>query len=77
MALIDCGRDAGTAMLALRLGWRHLHLQGTPDIVARVAAMASACGTRFHAGLPQALDLAAAWPVDEALEAWLAAHRPN
>lgn len=77
LALLDCGKDAGTAMLALRLGWRHLHLRGEPDIVARVAAMAAASGAQFHAGLPPALDLAAAWPVDEALEAWLTAHGPN
>jgi len=76
-AILDCGQDAGTAMLALRLGWSEIHLRGDPDRVGRIAAMTMAAGARFHACLPPALDLASAWPVDEALDRWLAAHGSN
>ena len=51
-ALIDCGPDAGYAMLALRLGWRDIHLKGEPSIVARIADMTKACGGTFHHELP-------------------------
>ncbi len=51
-ALIDCGGDAGYAMLALRLGWRDIHLNGEPSIVARIADMTRACGGTFHHELP-------------------------
>lgn len=76
-AVIDCGGDAGTAMLALRVGWRDLHLSGTADIVSRIAAMVGLAGGRFHAALPPALDLSAVGPVDEPLEQWLAGHGSN
>jgi hypothetical protein len=76
-ALLDCGGDAGTAMLALRLGWRDLHLGGAADTVARVAAMAEAAGCCFHANLPAAFDLSACGPVDEPLVEWLALHGSN
>lgn len=70
-ALIDCGTDAGWAMLALRLGWRDLHLAAPPPTVRRLAGMAAACGARLHRTLPPAFDLAA----DPAgLEAWLGGH---
>jgi len=75
-AVIDCEEDAGTAMLALRVGWSELHLRGNPDTVARVAAMAAAGGGRLHPRLPAALDLATA-PVDEPLEHWLRRGGPN
>ena len=51
-ALIDCGPDAGYAMLALRLGWRDIHLKGEPSIVARIADMTRTCGGTFHHVLP-------------------------
>ena len=76
-AVIDCGGDAGTAMLALRLGWRELHLSGHDDTVARVAAMTTALGGVFHAVLPAALDLSGPGPVDEPLAAWLAGDGSN
>lgn len=76
-ALLDCGGDAGTAMLALRLGWRDLHMRGSADSVARVAAMARAAGCRFHGDLPPAFDLSACGPVDEPLLEWLATHGSN
>ena len=70
-ALLDCGSDPGWAMLALRLGWRDLHLAGPPHALAPIAAMAAARGARFHAALPAAFDLAA----DPAgLAPWLARH---
>ena len=68
-ALLDCGSDPGWAMLALRLGWRDLHLAGPSQAGERIAAMAAACGARFHPALPDAFDLEA----DPAgLDAWLA-----
>lgn len=76
-AVIDCGDDAGAAMLALRLGWRELHMTGPADTVARIAAMTAAAGARFHARLPESLDLGALGPVDEPLERWLAAAGSN
>ncbi|MDE0045088.1 MAG: hypothetical protein OXU19_04400 [bacterium] len=51
-ALIDCGPDAGYAMLALRLGWRDIHLKGEPSIVARIADMTRTSGGTFHHELP-------------------------
>ncbi len=51
-ALIDCAGDAGYAMLALRLGWRDIHLKGAPSIVARIADMTRSCGGTFHHALP-------------------------
>lgn len=76
-SLIDCGADAGTAMLALRVGWRDLHLSGVPDIVTRIAEMTQAVGGRFHAALPDAFDMGRPGPVDELLERWLLGTVPN
>lgn len=76
-ALIDCGRDAGSAMQALRVGWRELHMTGNPDTVRRVAEMTAAAGGRFHECLPAALTLDGSVPVDERLERWLTADRSN
>ena len=36
----DAGCKCKSAMLALRLGWRDIHLKGEPSIVARIAATA-------------------------------------
>ena len=76
-AILDCGRDAGAAMLALRLGWRDLHLGMERDAAARIVSMTHACGARFHAVLPPALALRPGRPVDEPLAEWLAAHGSN
>ena len=76
-AVLDCGDDAGAAMLALRLGWRELHMTGPADTVARIVAMTAAAGSRFHAQLPESLDLGALGPVDEPLERWLVAAGSN
>ncbi len=64
-ALIDCGADAGYAMLAIRVGWKDLHLTGTPDTVERIAQMTEAAGGRFHANLPPNLDKPAGLAVDQ------------
>lgn len=64
-ALIDCGSDAGYAMLALRVGWKDLHLTGTPDTVERIAQMIEATGGRFHANLPPNLKKTAGLAVDQ------------
>jgi hypothetical protein len=64
-ALIDCGSDAGYAMLALRLGWKDVHLSGTPETVDRVAQMTEAAGGRFHVDLPSNLEKPAGLAVDQ------------
>ena len=51
-ALIDCGPDAGYAMLALRLGWREVHVTGEPSAVAGIEDMTLASGGVFHRELP-------------------------
>ena len=71
VAALDCGEDAGFAMLALRVGWRDLHLAGNADAVVRVSAMTGRAGGRFHAVLPDALTLAPGESADEALARWL------
>ncbi|MBC6440475.1 MAG: hypothetical protein GDA49_08745 [Rhodospirillales bacterium] len=76
-ALIDCGPDAGYAMLALRVGWRDLHLTGSADTLDRVAAMAEAVGGTLHRSLPEAFDLSTGGPVDQRLERWLAESSGN
>ena len=76
-ALIDCGRDAGSAMLALRLGWRDLHLDGEPDTVRRLAQMTAAAGGRFHARLPPAFEPDAGRSADDRLRAWLQGRASN
>lgn len=64
-ALIDCGPDAGFAMLALRLGWKDIHLSGTPETTKRIAQMIEAAGARFHAVLPPDLETPARLAVDQ------------
>ena len=54
--LIDCGPDPGYAMLALRLGWREIHLEAEPSIVARIADMTRSLGGTFHHELPETRD---------------------
>ena len=64
-ALINCGSDAGYAMLALRVGWKDVHLTGAPETVDRIAQMAEAAGARFHADLPPNLEKPAGLAVDQ------------
>ena len=52
-ALINCGPDAGYAMLALRVGWKDLHVTGRADTVRRIAEMTESAGGRFHSTLPR------------------------
>ena len=54
--LIDCGPDPGYAMLALRLGWREIHVTGEPPAVASIADMTRSLGGTFHHELPAARD---------------------
>ncbi|MBN34687.1 MAG: hypothetical protein CMM46_07900 [Rhodospirillaceae bacterium] len=63
-ALIDCGDSAGQAMLALRLGWKDVHMTGPPDTTRRIAEMAESVGARFHQNRPACLQ----GPVDQSLE---------
>ena len=76
-ALIDCGSDAGYAMLALRLGWREIHVTGAPESVVRIGEMTEAAGGRFHAILPVTFNFAESGPVDQRLEDWLIGDASN
>lgn len=59
-AVIDCGDDAGTAMRALRCGWRNLALRARPEVVEKVSDMALQLGGVVRRDLPSALDLLSA-----------------
>lgn len=76
-ALLDCGEDAGYAMLALRLGWTELHLTGDPNTIDSIAQMTHAVGGRFHADLPKSLTSAGGVAVDQSLDAMLARAASN
>ena len=56
-AVIDCGADAGTAMAALRAGWREIGFTGRDDVRAKLADMAGQMGARLAGEAPEALDL--------------------
>ncbi len=70
-AIIDCGDDAGLAMAAIRVGWRDLHLDGDPEILAKVDNMLGQVGGHLHRTLPPALDLGTAADPKAELMAWL------
>lgn len=76
-AVLDCGDDPATAMLAIRLGWSEIHMTGPTETVERIAGMIVAVGGRFLDRLPESLDVGALGPVDEALERWIARFGEN
>ncbi len=56
-AVIDCGTDAGTAMAALRAGWKRLMFMGDAAMAAKLTDMAGQVGATVGASGAGALDL--------------------
>ncbi len=46
--VVDCGADAGTAMRALRCGWRDLLFTGSPATSRKIEEMTNALDGRFE-----------------------------
>jgi hypothetical protein len=69
--LIDCGSQPGTAMSALRAGWRHLAFQGDAVVQPKIADLARQLGAVLETALPPARDLGEARHPDKAALAWL------
>ncbi len=63
--VINCGSDAGYALLAIRLGWRELHISGNPDTCRRVREMIESIGGVFHDAIPQENDILESEPRNE------------
>jgi hypothetical protein len=58
--VLDCVDDAGLALAALRVGWRHIAFSGAAAVRAKLADIAEQAGARVVAPAGQgALDLAA------------------
>ena len=70
--LIDCGEDAGSAMTALRAGWKDLAFSGDAELAAKIADMAAQCGARVVEKTPPALDLIDEGDPEAACRHWLA-----
>ena len=56
-AVIDCGADAGSAMAALRAGWKRLVFSGEEAMAVKLTDMAGQMGATVSAGGAGALDL--------------------
>lgn len=69
--LIDCGEDAGSAMAALRAGWKDIAFSGGAELAAKIADMAAQCGARLVETVPQALDLVDEADPEAACRRWL------
>ena len=48
--VIDCGDDAGTALGALRGGWKRVRFSGRADVLAKLADIAAQQGAELLAG---------------------------
>ncbi|HSK40963.1 MAG TPA: hypothetical protein VK943_14440 [Arenibaculum sp.] len=70
-AVLDCGDQPGAALAALRAGVADMALDGSPDLLARVGAIALAVGARLHPPVENALDLRGCIDVDSACREWL------
>ena len=70
-AVIDCGADAGTAMTALRAGWKRLVFSGDKTMTAKLVDMAGQVGATVSAGGASALDLLDAADPSKASRAFL------
>lgn len=70
-AVIDCGGEPGTAMAALRAGWRDLVFAGDAVVTAKIMDLAHQHGARLRAGPPPARDLGDSRDPERALRAWL------
>ena len=70
-AIIDCDGDAGTAMRALRCGWRHVVFAGSDEVRQKLQDMADQLGGTLERSRPDTIDLVAtrdpAWVVRQAL----------
>lgn len=71
--LIDCGENAGSAMSALRAGWKALVFAGEPGVRRKIASMADQCGARLVDRPAEALDLLDETDPDAACRRWLGA----
>lgn len=71
--LIDCGGNAGSAMSALRAGWKTLAFSGEPAVKRKIADMAAQCGARLVDRPADALDLLDEPDPDAACRRWLSA----
>ena len=71
--LIDCGGNAGSAMSALRAGWKTLAFSGEPAVKRKIADMAAQCGARLVDRPADALDLLDEPDPDAACPRWLSA----
>jgi len=56
-ALVDCGADAGTAMRALRCGWRDLLYTGNPATSRKLEEMTNELDGTFRDDRPVTYDL--------------------
>jgi len=59
-AMVDCGADAGTAMRALRCGWRHLVFTGNDNLRRKIQSMTDHLGGSLEQSRPPSVDLLAA-----------------
>ena len=71
--LIDCGENAGSAMSALRAGWKTLAFSGEPAVREKIADMAVQCGARLVDRPVEVLDLLDEPDPDAACRRWLSA----
>lgn len=69
--LIDCGNQPGTAMGALRAGWRHLAFQGDAAVQPKIADLARQHSATLETAVPPARDLGGQRHPDKAVRAWL------
>jgi hypothetical protein len=69
-AILDCGAFAGDALMALRLGARHVLFNGHPEAAHRLAAIAAATGASVLQHPPPALDLLDVEDPGEAARRW-------
>jgi hypothetical protein len=75
-AVLDCGREPGLALAAIRAGVQAIRLTAPAKTRARIAAIGTAGGCRLMVGRPgPALDLLDAPDPERAAALWLAKRR--
>lgn len=75
-AVLDCGREAGLALAAIRAGNEAIRLTAPLKVLARIKAIAAARGCHLVTGRHgAALDLLEATDPDRAAALWLAQRR--
>jgi len=70
-AILDCGSDAGWALNALRNGVKTVRLQGSNDVLKKVADIASQQNANLDTQTENALDLATVDDPEKACRTWL------